>query len=213
MLDQVWPLFGLEVRTPELTLRYPDDGLLDELMTVAARGVHDPAYMPFSVPWTRHEPPALQQEGIRFHWQARVEARPASFRLPFAVIVDGAVVGVSDLFAVDFPTLRRFETGSWLGQEMQGRGVGKRMRRATLALGFDGFGGELATTTAWHDNDRSLGVTRSLGYTPQGRRRELREGVPTDLLRFDMDRDAFAAVRPAEIEYIGLERARDFLGL
>jgi RimJ/RimL family protein N-acetyltransferase len=208
-----WPLFDLEVRTPDLTLRYPDDALLAEMLAVAVVGVHDPAFMPFAVPWTRHTSPQLEHEALRFHWQNRADTRPAAFRIPLAVIVDGEVIGASELVAVDFPILRRFETGSWLGREHQGRGIGKRMRCATLALGFDGLGGELATTTAWHDNGPSLGVTRSLGYTPQGRRRESREGTATELLAFDMEPETFAAIRPPEIEFSGLDAVRSFLEL
>jgi RimJ/RimL family protein N-acetyltransferase len=213
MAHEHWPLFGLEVRTPDLTLRYPNDELLFELLAVAVGGVHDQGYMPFSVPWTRFESPELEREALRFHWQTRAETRPNSFRIPLAVIVDGRVVGASDLVATDFGTLGCFETGSWLGREFHGRGIGKRMRRATLALGFDGLGGELATTTAWHDNGPSLGVTRSLGYTPQGRRRESRDGVATELLAFDMDRHAFDAIRPADVEFVGLDDVRAFLAL
>jgi len=208
-----WPLFDLEVRTPDLTLRYPDDDLLTELVAVAAAGVHDPGFMPFSVPWTRFRSPRLEQEALRFHWQNRAEMRPGAFRIPLAAIVDGEVIGSSDLVATDFSTLRSFETGSWLGRGFQGRGIGKRMRCATLALGFDGLDGELATTTAWHDNGPSLGVTRSLGYTLQGRRRESREGVATELLAFDMESEAFASIRPPEIEFVGLDAVRSFLEL
>ena len=213
MERSIWPLFDLEIITPELTLRYPDDELLAALVGVAAAGVHDPSYMPFSVPWTRHASPQLEQEALRFHWQNRADLRPTAFRIPLAVIVDGEVVGASDLTATDFPTLRRFETGSWLGREHQGRGLGKLIRRATLALGFDGFDAKLATTSAWHDNGPSLGVTRSLGYTPQGRRLDLREGVATELLLFDMTAEAYAAIRPPDIEMAGLDAARRFLEL
>ena len=208
-----WPLFDLEVRSPELTLRYPDDDLLVEMVTVAAAGVHDPAFMPFSIPWTRFDPPRLQQEALRFHWTTRAETRPKHFRIPLAVIVDGDVVGASDLVATDFATLGRFETGSWLGVGWQGRGIGKRMRVMTLALGFDGFGAQLATTTAWHDNGPSLGVTRALGYTEQGRRRENREGSADELLAFDMTPEQFASIRPDEIEFSGVDAAREFLGI
>ena len=208
-----WPLFDLEVRTPELTLRYPDDEVLAEMLAVAAAGVHDPGFMPFAVPWTRFESPRLEQEALRFHWQNRAEARPGAFRIPLAAIVDGVVIGASEIFATDFPALRCFETGSWLGREFQRRGIGKRMRCATLALGFDGLGGQLATTTAWHDNEPSLGVTRSLGYVPQGRRRASREGVATDLLAFEMESEAFAAIRPPDIDFVGLDAVRSFLEL
>ncbi len=211
MTSPYWPLFDLEVRTPDLTLRYLDDDLVYELVSLAARGVHDPSFMPFSVPWTRFDSPRLEQEALRFHWRTRADTRPETMRIPLAVIQDGQVVGASDLFAENFPTLRTFETGSWLGREFQGQGIGKLMRRMTLALGFDGFGAELATTGAWHDNGPSLGVTTALGYRPQGRKRANREGVADDLLGFDMTREQFAPVRPRDVEFAGLDAAREFL--
>ena len=48
----VWPLMGLEVVTPMLTLLYIIDDLGVELALLAAEGVHDPATMPFGVAWT-----------------------------------------------------------------------------------------------------------------------------------------------------------------
>ena len=67
-LVQHWPFFGLEIRTPRLTLRYVDDERASALMDLAATvGVHDPEVMPFSVPWTRFEPPYLQQQGLQFY--------------------------------------------------------------------------------------------------------------------------------------------------
>ncbi|MEO7556936.1 MAG: hypothetical protein ABIV94_10095 [Acidimicrobiales bacterium] len=51
LLDH-WPLYGLEVRTPRLALRGPDDDLAQELVDLAERGIHEPGTMPFTVPWT-----------------------------------------------------------------------------------------------------------------------------------------------------------------
>jgi hypothetical protein len=48
----VWPLADLEVVTPQLALRYISDDLGVELALLAANGIHDPATMPFSTPWT-----------------------------------------------------------------------------------------------------------------------------------------------------------------
>jgi RimJ/RimL family protein N-acetyltransferase len=208
-----WPLFDLEVRTPDVTLRYPDDDTLVALVRLAAEGVHDPDDMPFAVPWTRFDSPQLEQEALRFHWLSRAETRPDSFRIPLAVFRGEELLGASEVGASNFAALRRFETGSWLGQQFQGQGVGKQMRRATLACGFDGLGGTLATTTAWHDNPASLGVTRSLGYTEQGRERRLREGVATDLFSFDMEPEHFESIRPDGVEFFGLDSTREFLGL
>ncbi len=73
MAHEHWPLFDLEVRTPRLTLRYLDDRLAVELLAVAARGVHDPATMPFSIPWTDLPSPQMEQEAMRFYWQSRAD--------------------------------------------------------------------------------------------------------------------------------------------
>ncbi len=160
MANDHWPLFDVEVRTPRLTLRALDDSLAARLLAVAARGVHDPAAMPFSIPWTDLPSPQMEQEAMRFYARTRAEVRPASWNLQFAVVVDGEVVGACDLMATDFPVLRQFTTGSWLGREFQGRGLGKEMRVAALTLGFDGLGADYALTDVWHDNAPSLGVTR-----------------------------------------------------
>lgn len=52
MLTDVWPLFGLVLRTPRLELRSPSPEQLAALAELADDGVHDPATMPFLVPWT-----------------------------------------------------------------------------------------------------------------------------------------------------------------
>ena len=49
MSTAIWPLFDLRVTTPRLSLRY----VADELV---AQGIHDPATMPFSEPWTHAKP-------------------------------------------------------------------------------------------------------------------------------------------------------------
>lgn len=67
MANDHWPLFDLEVRTPHLTLRYLDDDLTAELVAVAARGVHDPATTPFSIPWTDLPSPQMEREAMRFY--------------------------------------------------------------------------------------------------------------------------------------------------
>jgi RimJ/RimL family protein N-acetyltransferase len=213
MAHEHWPLFDLEVRTPRLTLRYLDDRLAVELLAVAAQGVHDPATMPFSVPWTDLPTPQMEQESMRFYWQSRAATRPESWRLLHAVIVDGEVVGAADLFADSYPSLRQFTTGSWLGLEFQGRGLGKELRMAALTLGFEGLDAEFALTAAWHDNGASLGVTRSLGYDHVGSARVLRRGVPDEQLAFRMSRDHWHTIRRDDITLHGVEAAREFLGV
>jgi RimJ/RimL family protein N-acetyltransferase len=208
-----WPLFDLEVRTPRLTLRYLDDDLARDLVAVAARGVHDPATMPFLIPWTDLPSPRMEQEAMRFYWRTRASVQPAAWNLQFAVLVDGSVVGMCDLMAENFGVLRQFTTGSWLGKEFQGQGLGKEFRTAALTLGFDGLGAEFALTGAWHDNAASRGVTEWLGYERTGRRRALRRGDPDEQVEYRMSRDHWATIERDDIVLQGLEAARAFLGI
>lgn len=169
--------------------------------------------MPFSVPWTDIESPDLERGAMQFHWRCRADTSPAGWRIPLAVLVDDEVVGASDLAATHFPQLRQFETGSWLGGDFQGRGLGKELRLATLTIGFDGLGADHATTGAYEDNGPSMGVTRSLGYQPEGRRRELRRGQPDEILQFRMAREHFDTIRRDDITVIGAEPVRELLGI
>lgn len=214
MAHPYWPPFDVEVRTPRLTLVAVTDDIAVELAALAARGVHDPSFAPFIIPWTDLEPPELERGVLRFHWRSRAEATPDNWRVSFAVVADGEVVGSTDLVATDFPVLRQFETGSWLGSEHQGRGLGKELRVATLTFGFLGLDAVAATTGAWHDNAPSLGVTRSLGYEPEGSRRVVRRGRPDTLLGFRMSREHFLAnIRRDDIEIAGDDAVRTFLGV
>ena len=208
-----WPLFDLEVRTPRLTLRYLDDDLAAQLLAVAAQGVHDPAAMPFSIPWTDLPSPQMEQEAMRFYARTRADVRPDAWNLQFAVIDDDQVIGACDLNAGDFPSLRQFATGSWLGQQFQRLGLGKEMRMAALTLGFEGLDAEYALTGMWHDNAASKGVTESLGYEFEGRRRALRRGVADELLGYRMDRSHWETIRRDDITLAGLEASLPFLGI
>ena len=123
------------------------------------------------------------------------------------------VVGIQGLTAEQFVKRRTFMTGSWLGQEFQGRGIGKESRAAILHLGFAGFGAEIATTGAWSDNVRSLAVTRRLGYEANGIDRALKRDAPADLMRFRMTRAHWETIRQGDIELVGVEACLPLLGL
>ena len=213
MVHPFWPLFDLEVRTPRLTLRYPDDALMVELATLARSGVHDPEEMPFTVPWTDAASPEREWNSYRYWWQCRAATTPEHWDIELAVIVDGEVVGVQGLTADEFVKRRTFMSGSWLGRAFQGRGTGKEMRAAILHLGFAGFGAEIATTGAWSDNARSLAVTSRLGYEANGIDRALKRDAPADLMRFRMTRAHWETIRRDDIELVGIEACLPLLGL
>ena len=169
-MSRYWPLFDLRVRTPRVVLRPITDDDLDALCDLALRGVHDPGHMAgFTTPWTDLTPrrAGAGQPAVRV--AAYADWTVDDWSLGLGAWEDGVLVGRQDVFAQSFPLLRSVETGSWVGLEPQGRGLGKELRSAVLHLAFEGLGAEQAVAAAFADNGRSLGVTRALGYTPQRR--------------------------------------------
>ncbi len=74
--------------------------------------------------------------------------------------------------AKDFALLKTVSTGSWLKQSVQGRGLGKEMRAAVVLWAFDWLGADVAESEAADWNAASLGVSRALGYEPNGTTRK-----------------------------------------
>ena len=208
MRQTVWPLAGLEVVTPRLALRYITDDLGVELALLAAEGIHDPATMPFSSPWTDVPSPELERNTLRFYWRNRADTTVEHWDLNLAVVVDGAAVGMCSVEADAFPTRRTAETGSWVGRRYQRQGIGREVRQAALHLIFAGFEADQATTRAWHDNTASLRVTRSLPYIETGSSIQQRREHPDTMLEFAMSYAQWATVYRNDIELIGIDQAR-----
>jgi RimJ/RimL family protein N-acetyltransferase len=214
MTHPIWPLFDLRVVTPRLELVAIDDHAAFALAQLAAKGIHDPDFMPFAIEWTDVPSPQQERNTVQFYWRTRADLSPNQWNVNLAVRVDGEIVGTTGLMAHQFPVTRTFETGSWLGREFQGLGIGKEMRIATLQLGFLGFGAQTATTAAFHDNGPSLGVTRSLGYEPNGSTVKVRRGEAATSLQFVMPRAHFDAhLRRDDIELHGVAPCLPLLGL
>jgi len=212
MRTEHWPLFGLRIETPSLTLRYPDDDDAVALADLAAEGIHDPAWMPFSFPWTDVAPPMLQRGSLQHVWRTRAEWTPQQWHLPMAVVVDGDIVGVQAMLAEHYPTLRTVSTGSWLGRRYQGKGIGTEMRSAILHLAFAGLGADHALTRAFVDNDASLAVTRRLGYEDTGRQLVVRRDAPAWMLAFGLARSRWEERRRDDIVIVGLDACLELFG-
>ncbi|MEY2566039.1 MAG: hypothetical protein QOE35_568 [Actinomycetota bacterium] len=206
-----WPLFDLQIRTPRLELRPIDDELAVELAGVVSSGIHDPDTMPFTVPWTDLEPPRLQRNALQYWWHLRAEWKPDKWSLPMAVVSEGRAVGVQDLLAERFPTLRTVNTGSWLGRAHQGQGIGKEMRAAVLHLAFDGLGALMAYSGAYEDNAASLGVSRALGYEENGDVIAVRRDESARLINLKLPRERWQ--RRGDITIENLEPCLGMFGI
>jgi RimJ/RimL family protein N-acetyltransferase len=204
-----WPLFGLIVRTPRIEMRLPREDEFESLIALIDAGIHDPASMPFTTPFTDVPAPQRARESAQFWWRQRAEWSPDKWSYTGAVYVEGHVVGVQGMMAERFGALRSVETGSWLGRAFQGQGLGKEMRQAMLHLAFEGLGAQEARSGAFHDNAASLATSRSVGYVENGEARELRRGMPDRIIRVRMDRAMWEARRRDDIEIVGLDECLD----
>ena len=213
MSGHPWPLFDLVIRTSRLELRLPREDELLELLDVAKRGIHDPDEMPFGFAWTDKPSPQFERDFMQYHWSTRASWKPSAWILDLAVWADGTLVGTQGMRGDEFPTLRTVGTGSWLGRQYQGQGIGKQMRSAVLSFAFDHLGADWATTSAFLDNVTSSGVSRSLGYVEDGRMRLAPRGDARELTRFLMTREQWQSRERPPISVDGVDACRDLFGV
>ena len=204
-----WPLFDLVVRTPRLEIRLPREDEFADLLALIVGGIHDPATMPFTTPFTDRPSPQRERESAQWWWRQRAEWSADKWNLTGAVFVDGRVVGVQDINAEHFATVRSVATGSWLGLAHQGQGLGREMRQAILHLAFAGLGAEEALSGAFFDNAPSLATSRSVGYQTNGEVLAARRDGAARLVNLRIDRPTWEGRRRDDIEIIGLDGCLD----
>lgn len=210
-LDQVWPLFGLRLITPRLELRPLRDEDLPGLVDAALSGVHDPARMPFGVPWTDAEPTTLARAMAQYHWKLRSEVNRDSWGGSFTVLHQGTPIGIQELHARRYAARKTIESGSWLALAHQGHGLGSEMRAALLLFSFDHLGADWAESSAAAWNEASLRVSRKLGYEVNGvTRAQTRADEVVDEVEVRLRREDL--VRPGwSLGVEGAEAATEFL--
>ena len=167
-LAEYWPVFGLRLATPRLTLTPLQDDDLVETLDLILGGIHDPALMPFKMPWTDAPRDELIPNTLRYYWTSRGAWTPAAWSVPFMVRKAGVLVGMQELSGKDFAITGCVSTGSWLGMTHQGLGIGTEMREAVLQFAFDHLKAERADSGAFLDNTSSLRVSEKLGYRSNG---------------------------------------------
>jgi RimJ/RimL family protein N-acetyltransferase len=166
--------------------------------------------MPFLKAWTDAPSPEMERGLLQWGWRHRAQWDVNKWTFSGAVFVNGEIVGVQDLMATDFSTLRSVKTGSWLGIENHGQGIGKEMRSAILHFAFTGLDAVEALSGSWSDNDSSLGVSRSLGYIENGRHLGLQREEPAEMIDLRLTRARFDELEHPNVEIEGLESCRDF---
>jgi RimJ/RimL family protein N-acetyltransferase len=212
-VPRLWPLFGLSLSTARLELTPVTDGDIDELTSVARRGVHDHDAQPFANLWTDHQGSDFEQRFAQYFWAQRARWSVAGWALPFSVRFRGQLIGVQQILAEEFPVLRTVSTSSWLGSAFQGIGLGTEMRAAVLSFGFDALGAEAAISGAYAYSLGSIRVSEKLGYMRNGVRRDDIRGEAVEAALFRLTREAWLDDPPLVAEVRGLEPCLELFGL
>ncbi|WP_285598754.1 GNAT family N-acetyltransferase [Kineosporia sp. NBRC 101731] len=213
MLPDLWPLYGLSVVTPRLELRLPREEEIAEIAEVAGQGVHPAGERPFLTPWTDGSPADRARNVLQSHWRDLAAWDVASWALNLGVFLAGRPIGLVGLRAQDFPVVREVTSGSWLGLPHQGHGYGTEARTGLLVLAFDHLGATAALTEVFPDNRASQGVSRKLGYRPDGIRVDARDGEALISDRLRLTAESWrGGTRPA-VQVTGMNSCRASFGL
>lgn len=209
-----YPPLNVEIRTPRLTLAGASDELLERLVPLVRAGIADVEPWPFDDPIAFYDDsPEREWRWLRGVWTGRGRVSPDSWRLYFAVLVDGEPVGMQDLSGRNFARFGTVTSFSWLAPASRGRGLGKEMRAAILHLAFAGLGAREAGSDAFFDNEASNRVSRGLGYEPNGTDWDTRRGEPGLIQQWRLTRDAWERVRRDDIELVGVKECLPVLGI
>lgn len=195
-----WPLFDLRLRLGDLLLRPVTEPDLPLLVAI----VPDDVELDPSLPADRAVAFFQGYWRTQSHWTAQ------DWAVSFLVQRREQVVGVQVLEGSDFALLRTVDSASWLVPSARGRGIGKTMRTAVLDFAFGSLGAQAAVTAAWHDNEASLGVSRSLGYLPNGEHWQRRGDRADMMVHLRMARSDWSAVGVA---VDGFQESRGLFGL
>ncbi len=209
---EVTALFGLRLTTPRLALRVGTVGEVRALGELAQRGIHPAEEMPFGVAWSdRTGFPGFLEEFAAYHRVGLTGWAADAWRLELLVWESGRLVGVQGMTGERFGEERVVATGSWLGQQAQGRGIGTEMRAAVLELAFRGLGAEAATSGWLEGNAASQRVSEKLGYRETGISEMSPRGLPVPHHDIRIERADWHG-RPSSVQLSGIERCLPLFG-
>jgi RimJ/RimL family protein N-acetyltransferase len=209
-----YPPLNVAVTTPRLVLLGATDDRLKALLPTVRAGVADTQPWPFDDPMSLYDDsPQREWRWLRAIWAGRAKVSEEFWRLYFVVSVDDAIVGIQDLIGLNFGSFGTVSTFSWLQPSARGLGLGAEMRAAILHLAFAGLGAREAGSEAFSDNDGSNGVSRALGYEPNGMTWATRRGTAAPLNVWKLTKPNWERSRRDDIELFGVAECLLVLGL
>jgi ribosomal-protein-alanine N-acetyltransferase len=169
----------LEVRGPELTLRYARAEDAPRLFELASD-----AEVTRFFSWG----PYTTQSQAADYIANLARKRADGSRLELVIDHhEAGVIGVTGLSEFSLRD-RRAVVGTWHGREWWGKGANRQSKTLVLALAFAGL--RLGRVTAWcgKDNGRSQTALERLGFVHEGvlRQWHVHGGVPNDVISYSM---------------------------
>ncbi|NNN20518.1 MAG: GNAT family N-acetyltransferase [Acidimicrobiales bacterium] len=211
-MSEIWPLFDICIEIADISLKPVDDKAAFALGELATKGIHEPKLMPFSTPWSDLESPELEKSVLQNIWKNRASFDKQSWRLDFAVFKDDCPIGIQDIKGDEFNIRRSVSTGSWIGKEFQGQGIGTNARRAILDFAFFGLKANEAHSDAYEDNHASIRVSKKLGYERNGTQTWARRNKPAKSLDWILTRDKWEQSNHERAKIIGLDKCLNWFG-
>lgn len=210
MTNQYWPLYELILRTPRLELRLPTEKELGQLAEVAARGISKPGQRTFLTPWPELAPRKRALFILQNHWGCKAEWTSTNWVLNLGVFAESEPIGMVSLRGKDFSILREVTTGSWLGLDFQRQGYGTEARTALLHFAFESLGAVAARTEVFQENTLSQGVSRKLGYQPDGISRDIFDGQVIISDRLRLSRENWQRISHPPVTVNGFDGCEEF---
>lgn len=212
-LADIWPPFGLTIRTGDLEMTPVRETDYPELAETAGAGVRPDGVFAFLVDWDTGSAEQVARSLAQYHWRTRGEFSTEGWTIEFAVRAQGRIIGVQGVSSTSFPRTRSVSTGSWLARSEHGKGYGTRMRAALVTAFADHFGAETFHTGYFIGNDASRRVSEKVGYRPNGEHTIIAQDGNAHL-EYRAVLSADKIVRPPDpVEVTGAEAVRRFLGI
>jgi RimJ/RimL family protein N-acetyltransferase len=200
------PFPNLRLVCGDVTLKVPtyEDSLI--LAQTCYDGLFSPDEPSTLGLWYELDDPSARASAVLRHHKTSWALSPTlPLCLPFAVVVDDAVVGVqmmedqNENFALE----GELSTGSWLKPSLRGHGVGTSSRLAVASFAFEGLGMKVLTSKTLDFNTSSRKVSEKCGYRQTGWQVNHSQNESHTLVTYQLNRQEWQTLAHPEVSLSG----------
>lgn len=123
------------------------------------------------------------------------------WQLPLGVYAGDELVGVQSLSSRSFSLLGIVKSGSWLGRDHRGQGIGTLARHAIVDAAFSQIRALGVASAALATNGASNRVSGKLGYRPNGSEFIEHLGQRAELINYLLDQGTYRSSNPPQVQH------------